>query len=228
VALREGALAIHAGEIVGVAAVEGNGQRELLRAVAGLVHPLRGRLEVAGPVAFVPEDRTTEGLIPALSLVENLTLGLGERAGWVSGGRIRRIDWVAARRRTAELIAQFGVRAAGPGAAAASLSGGNQQRLVIARALELAPRVIVAENPTRGLDVRATREVHARLRAAAAAGAAVLVYSSDLDEVLALATRLVVVAGGAVLEPPADAGRGEIGALMLRGRAAERDRGGSG
>ncbi|HEU4700602.1 MAG TPA: ATP-binding cassette domain-containing protein [Gemmatimonadales bacterium] len=220
VVLRDGSLVVRAGEIVGVAAVEGNGQRELLRAVAGLVQPLRGRLEVAQPVAFIPEDRTTEGLIPELSLAENVTLGLGDRAAWVHGTRLRRIDWRAARRRTAELIRQFGVRAAGPTAPAASLSGGNQQRIVVARALELAPRVIVAENPTRGLDVAAAREVHERLRAAAAAGAAVLVHASDLDEVLALATRVLVVAGGAILAPGPAPTRATVGALMLRGRAS--------
>ena len=205
-------LSIRGGEIVGVAGVEGNGQRELLRAVAGLAAPASGSLEVAQPVAFIPEDRTTEGLIGEMSLTENLVLGTSDTPGWDGPGGIR---WAAARRRMDELIGTFGIRASGPAAEARTLSGGNQQKVIIARALERAPRVIVAEHPTRGLDILAAREVHDRLRAAAAAGAAVLFSSGDLDEVVQLATRVVVVAGGRLLDVPAGAGRSEIGAAML-------------
>ena len=213
-ALRQGSLEVRPGEIVGVAAVEGNGQRELLRAVAGRVHPLRGRLEVARPVAFIPEDRTSEGLIPELTLTENVVLGSRADEPWTRGGRI---DWRAAERHTAELLRAYDVVAEGPRAPASSLSGGNQQKVVIARELSRMPRVVVAENPTRGLDLRATAAVHARLREAAEAGAAVLVHSSDLDEVLELAGRVLVVSRGVVAEPGAAAGREEIGAMMLAG-----------
>ncbi|HET7425128.1 MAG TPA: ABC transporter ATP-binding protein [Gemmatimonadales bacterium] len=215
-ALRQGSLEVRPGEIVGIAAVEGNGQRELLRAVAGRVLPLRGRLQVAGPVAFIPEDRISEGLIPELSLTENVVLGSGREEPWMRGGRI---DWRAAERYTAELLRAYDVVAAGPRAPASSLSGGNQQKVVIARELSRRPRVVVAENPTRGLDLRATAGVHARLREAAEAGAAVLVHSSDLDEVLELATRVLVVSRGVVAEPPSGeaASREEIGAMMLAG-----------
>ncbi len=211
-ALRGASLTIAAGELVGVAAVEGNGQRELLRTIAGLARPLRGRLEVAAPVAFVPEDRTTEALIGELALTDNVVLGLGRGAPWVHRGRL---DWKAARERTSSLIRRFGIRASGPDAPAGALSGGNQQKLVIARALELAPRVVIAENPTRGLDIHAADDVWRRLAAAAAGGAAVLVYSSDLDEVLERADRAVVVAKGAVTPARAGAGRAELGAMML-------------
>jgi simple sugar transport system ATP-binding protein len=215
-ALRQGSLEVRPGEIVGIAAVEGNGQRELLRAVAGRVLPLRGRLQVARPVAFIPEDRTSEGLIPELSLIENVVLGSGRDEPWTRGGRI---DWRVAERYTAELLRAYDVVAAGPRAPASSLSGGNQQKVVIARELSRRPRVVVAENPTRGLDLRATAGVHARLREAAETGAAVLVHSSDLDEVLELATRVLVVSRGVVAEPPSGraAGREEIGAMMLAG-----------
>ena len=211
-ALRGASLTIAAGELVGVAAVEGNGQRELLRTIAGLARPLGGRLEVAAPAAFVPEDRTTEGLIGELALTDNVVLGLGRGAPWVHRGRL---DWRAARERTSSLIRRFGIRASGPDAPAGALSGGNQQKLVIARALELAPRVVVAENPTRGLDIHAADDVWRRLAAAAAGGAAVLVYSSDLDEVLERADRAVVVAKGTVTAAPTGAGRAELGAMML-------------
>ena len=215
-ALRRGSLEAYAGEIVGIAAVEGNGQRELLRAVAGRMHPLRGRLQVSKPVAFIPEDRTSEGLIPELTLTENVVLGSATDDPWMRGGWI---DWAGAEAHTAELLRAYEVVAPGPRARAGSLSGGNQQKLVIARELSRRPRVVVAENPTRGLDLRATAAVHERLRSAADAGATVLVHSSDLDEVLELADRVLVVSRGVVSEPrsgPA-AGREEIGAMMLAG-----------
>jgi ABC-type uncharacterized transport system ATPase subunit len=170
IAVRRATLSIRAGEIVGIAAVEGNGQRELLRAVAGRLQPLRGRREVAGPIGFVPEDRTTEGLIPELTLTENVVLGSRSDDPWLRRGRI---DWRVARARTGTLLKEFDVAAPGPEAPASTLSGGNQQKLVMARELARDPRVVVAENPTRGLDIRATEAIHARLRAAAAGGAAV-------------------------------------------------------
>jgi simple sugar transport system ATP-binding protein len=212
VAVHDAELRVRAGEIVGIAAVDGNGQRELLRALAGLAMPSGGTLEVAQPVAFIPEDRTHEGLIPALSLTENYVLGVLDRLPLASG---LRIGWRAARRRTAALVTQADVRATGPAAAAATLSGGNQQKFIVARALEIAPRVIVAENPTRGLDLHATAAVHAQLEQAAADGAAVIVHSTDLDEVLALATRVVVVAAGRLRSVSVGADRDAVGRLML-------------
>jgi len=214
IAVRRATLTIRAGEIVGVAAVEGNGQRELLRVVAGRLQPLRGRRDVAGPIGFIPEDRTTEGLIPSLSLVENVVLGSRRDDPWIRRGRV---DWKVARARTASLVQEFGVVTSGPDAPAASLSGGNQQKVVVGRELSRQPRVVVAENPTRGLDLRATEAIHTRLRRAAADGAAVLIYSSDLDEVLELAGRLLVATRGSISEVPSGATRAEIGELMVTG-----------
>lgn len=214
IAVRAATLSVGAGELVGVAAVEGNGQRELLRVVAARVHPLRGLREVAEPLAFIPEDRTTEGLIPEMTLTENLVLGSSRGEPWLRGSTV---DWPLAHARTAALLQEYAVAAPGPWVSAGSLSGGNQQRLVVARELSKGPAVVVAENPTRGLDVRAAAAIHARLRRVAASGAAVLFHSSDLDEVLALATRLVVARRGELLEPPPGATREAIGALMLAG-----------
>ena len=214
IAIRHAALVVGSGEMVGFAAVEGNGQRELLRAIAGRIAPLRGRLEVAPPVAFIPEDRTSEGLIPELDLTENVALGLGLDARWIRRGWI---GWGEARARTASLLQEFAITASGPRAKAASLSGGNQQKLIVARELARSPAVIVAENPTRGLDVAAASAIHARLRFAAAAGAAVLFHSNDLDEVLALAERVIVVARGVISEVPPQTSRATIGAMMLGG-----------
>jgi len=189
------------GELVGIAAVLGNGQRELLRSIA------------VGPgTAFVPEDRTTEGLIAVMTVTENMVLGLDTDPRWSRGARI---DWNVARTHTADLIERFGIRAPGPDAPAAALSGGNQQKVVLARALEQGPRVLVAENPTRGLDIQATVEIHDRLRAAAAQGVAVLVYSTDLDEVLELLQRVLVVHVGKVREAPEGADRRVVGEMML-------------
>ena len=212
IAIRHGTLSVHSGEIVGVAAVEGNGQRELLRAVAGRIVPLRGKLQVSQPVGFIPEDRTSEGLIPALSLTENVVLGLGPDGSWMHGGRI---VWREAEARTAELLEQLGIVATGPRMRAESLSGGNQQKLIVARELSRGPAVIVAENPTRGLDISAAADIHARFRAAAAAGAAVLFHSADLDEVLELAQRVIVVTRGVIAEAPRSASRAQIGEMML-------------
>ena len=214
IAVRGASLSVLAGEIVGIAAVEGNGQRELLRAIAGRIRPLRGRLEVAAPIGFIPEDRTSEGLIPEFSLVENVVLASEPDDPWMAA---RRVDWRAARARTGELLEAYGIVASDPDVPASSLSGGNQQKVVVARELARRPAVVVAENPTRGLDVRASVEIHRRLRDTAEQGAAVLVYSSDLDEVVALSHRIVVLARGTLLGVPPGASRTEIGGLMLAG-----------
>jgi ABC-type uncharacterized transport system ATPase subunit len=131
------------------------------------------------------------------------------------------VDWASARRRTAALLPEFDVRAPSADVLAGMLSGGNQQKLILARALEASPGVLVVENPTRGLDVLASSAVHDRIRQAAARGVAVLVYSSDLDEVLDLSQRLLVVTRGQVTGMPATANRDEVGAAML-GVTAER------
>ncbi len=213
-AVRTVSLSLHGGEIVGVAAVEGNGQRELLRAVAGRAHLLRGKLEVAGHVGFIPEDRTTEGLIPELSLTENIVLAARGDEPWMRRGRI---DWARARGYTQDLIEEYGIAAPGPDVPAGALSGGNQQKLVSARELAPSPRVVVAEDPTRGLDLRAAAAIHDRLRAVAAGGGAVLLHSSDLDEVIACAHRVVVMSRGHLLEVPPGTSKATIGEMMVTG-----------
>jgi simple sugar transport system ATP-binding protein len=184
----------------------------LLRAVAGLLRPSRGELDVSARVSFVPEDRTSEALIAEFTLAENLAMSQGQSGAWIRGPWL---DWGAVERRTKELLGEFSVRAPGPRTPAIALSGGNQQRMVLASALERQPTVLVAENPTRGLDVKATAEIHARLREAANRGVAVLFHSSDLDEVTELADRVLVVRDGRVIELPRGATRQEIGARML-------------
>jgi len=211
----ETTFSVEAGEIVGLAAVEGSGQRELMHAIAGLVDLGRGEvgnLEVTGPVALVPEDRTTEALILDHTLVENLVLASGSHAPWI--GSWGRISWTEARDATRQILREFDVRAPGPDTPARSLSGGNQQKFVMGRALSRNPRVLVAENPTRGLDLHATAAIHARIRRAADDGAAVIFHSADLDEVLELADRVWVVARGRVTEARSR-DRETIGRMML-------------
>ncbi|HSQ31077.1 MAG TPA: ATP-binding cassette domain-containing protein [Gemmatimonadaceae bacterium] len=204
--VRDASLSIAAGEILGIAAVEGAGHRELLRLIAGRIRALRGTVDGERVVGFVPEDRQRDALVVDFSLAENVALlGAGARRG--------RIAWRTIAQRTEALVREFDIRAEGARLRARALSGGNQQKLVLARELSAAPRLLVAENPTRGLDIRATRGVHERLRRAAAGGTAVVIYSSDLDEVLALATRLVVVHAGQLRETSLD--RDDVGRAML-------------
>ena len=201
-------LDVEAGEIVAVAAVEGNGQRELMRAVAGLV-PYQGTCRVGhgGQVGFVPEDRQHEGLILEFSLTENLALG-GRHRFW--------LDRRFLEHQAATLIDEFGIRTAGGAQPVGALSGGNQQRVVLARVLSQQPALLVAENPTRGLDIRATADVHARIRRAARErGLGVLYYSTDLDEVLAIGDRIGIMAAGRWRWADEPRSRENVGALML-------------
>lgn len=199
-------LEIREHEIVGIAGVENSGHELLLRAAADRARPARGTIWRRGATALVPENRQRDALVLGFSLTENVALkGAGRRRG--------RMMWQRLRERTRALIAEYDVRAPSVDARVSELSGGNQQKLVLARELRDGPSIIVAENPTRGLDIRASAAVHERLRAAARAGAAVLVHSSDLDEVLALATRVVAVHSGRLMDVPNE--RESVGRAML-------------
>lgn len=195
-------LQVRGGEILGVLGVDGAGQRELLRLLAGRLEPSHGRVMRPSTVGFIPEDRLHDAVIPAFSLSENLALA-------EAGARRGVIPWDAERGRTAQLLQDYDVRAEGADAAMYTLSGGNQQRFVVGRERQRAPLALVAENPTRGLDVQATARVWEALRSVAAdTRGAVIVHSADLDEILALTRRIVVCFGGRVHEiaPPADPG----------------------
>jgi simple sugar transport system ATP-binding protein len=209
-ALHDVTIEIHAGELVGVAGVEGAGQHALLRLLAGRLAPTQGTIQLPADIGFIPEDRHREAVILSMSLTENLALrDLARRRG--------RMPWASISRSARNLIMAFDVRASGPAVPMAALSGGNQQRFVVGRAMEPLPSLLVAENPTRGLDVRATARVHEGLRAARDAGAAVILYSSDVDEVLELASRVVVMHTGRLHDVPAtreDVGRAMVGATI--------------
>lgn len=191
-------LRVHRGEVLGVLGVEGAGQRELLRLLAGRLQPTSGTVRRPAVVGFVPENRLHEAVIPDLSLTENRLLAQASALGRV-------IRWRDEDSTTVEMMREYDVRAESAGAAMRTLSGGNQQRFVVGRERRLAPDALVAENPARGLDVHATARVMAALRGVAAERrGAVVVHSADLDEILALTTRVVVCYAGAVHEiaPP--------------------------
>lgn len=219
-------LTVDRGEIVGVAGVEGNGQSELTAVLAGMMAPAEGRIHLgdteltarspqeitAAGVGIVPEDRHAVGCVTGMSLAENIYLNrLGEFARF---GFLKR----AALEREAEAMMQrFDIRARGPGAAFSSLSGGNQQKAVLAREITL-PNLscLIAAQPTRGLDVGAVAAVYSQIRDACARGVAILLVSSELDELLTVADRIVVLYRGRIMGSCAadPARRAEIGAMM--------------
>jgi simple sugar transport system ATP-binding protein len=219
-------LIVNRGEIVGVAGVEGNGQTELGNAIAGLTRPSSGRVFAGGRdltgkspreitaagVGVVPEDRHAVGCIADMTVAQNLFLNRLNR--FARAGLMRER---ALREQAQELMQRFDVRAAGPDARFSSLSGGNQQKAVLARELTLDKLVfLLAAQPTRGLDVGAVESVFKLIRVACEHGAGVLLISSELDELIAVADRIVVLYRGRIMgeRPAAAAHRDAIGAMM--------------
>jgi simple sugar transport system ATP-binding protein len=213
------------GEVFGIAGVDGNGQAELADCLAGLLRPSDGSIQVSGgapaanPATFrhagvmvIPADRQRRGLALPLSVTENLALGVYDKGEFRRGPLLL---WPRLRERANGLIRRFDIRATGPDVPVRALSGGNQQKVVVARALADAPRVVVAANPTRGLDVGAIAYVHDSLRRVQAAGAAVILISTELEEVLSLSDRVAVLYEGRFsgIVPP-NTPREEIGLLM--------------
>jgi ABC-type sugar transport system ATPase subunit len=199
-------MAVRAGEIVGIAGLVGSGRSALLEGVAGL-RPVRGgSVHAAAPPVFVPEDRQRKGLVATLCLRENLFL---PASGWL-------LHVGAERRRAVEWIERLAIRSSGSEAAIGSLSGGNQQKVLLARALRHAPRLLLLDEPTAGVDVGAKAELHAAIQRLAAADTAVLLASSDLPELLALCDRIAILYRGAcagILDVPG-ATEEQIAALM--------------
>lgn len=218
-------LELHAGEIVGVAGVEGNGQRWLGDVLSSLVALDGGGVLVDGEpvstkrpgamgragIAVIPEDRHDSGVVLDMTVAENLVLDDPSRLA-----RAGVIDARDLRARAERLIAEFDIQCLGPNAPLWSLSGGNQQRVVLARELSMGPKVLIAAQPTRGLDVGAIEYMTGRLRAVAAAGVAVLLISSELEEILDLAHRIVVMSNGRIVGElaHADATAERLGMLM--------------
>jgi simple sugar transport system ATP-binding protein len=222
-----------AGEIVAIAGVDGNGQSELIEALTGLRGASSGKVllldkDVTGSSAsrildiglgHIPEDRQRRGLVLEFSLAENLALHdfdkePNSRFGWLYPQRLVQ--------RATTLLRQFDVRGGGPQTRAGALSGGNQQKVVLAREMSRGPRVLIAAQPTRGLDVGAIEFVHRRLIEARDGGEAVLLVSLELDEVLSLADRILVMYEGRIVaEYGPDVTEEELGIAMTGGRTKE-------
>lgn len=197
---------VGAGEIFGIGGVDGNGQTELAEGLVGLRSLENGRLQWKGEnftagqhprTGYIPQDRRRAGLAASLSVESNLLFDAIRDPAYKRGPFLQRRK-LASLAQT--LIAAYDIRTPSAATPASSLSGGNQQKIVVARALHAQPEWIVAVNPTRGLDIGATRFVHAQLRQAQARGAAIVLISTDLDELAALSTRQAILSGG-VLTP---------------------------
>jgi general nucleoside transport system ATP-binding protein len=223
---------VRAGEILGLAGVDANGQSELIDAIAGLRHVNSGRIVVDGHdmtnahaketldagVGHIPEDRHRRGLVLPFSLTENLALHAYRHAPNSRRGLLNLRAMVA---RTRKLLAEFDVRGGTPATPAFALSGGNQQKVVLAREIDGDPKVLIAAQPTRGLDVGAIEFVHRRLVEQRDAGRAVFLVSLELEEILSLSDRILVIYEGRIVgEFPPTATEEELGFAMTGGRAA--------
>lgn len=223
---------VRPGEILAVAGVQGNGQTELIEAMVGLADRVSGSIALGGVelvgksvraildegVGFVPEDRTEDGLVGTFSVAENLILDRSGDKAFVSGGTIRRgvlDDFAKAR------IAEYDIRTQGADVPAGTLSGGNQQKVVIAREMSRDLKILVAAQPTRGVDVGSIEFIHKRIVETRDAGIPVVVVSTELDEVAALADRIAVMYRGAIVGiVPGDTPRDVLG-LMMAGEKPE-------
>jgi general nucleoside transport system ATP-binding protein len=215
--VRDVSWTVSPGEILGIAGLTGSGQVELLEAVAGVRRVERGTVRLAGEdittlpvrarqmrgIAYIPADRHRDGFVGALSVTENLALGAIGDPPVSRYGVLRRAAMTA---RAADSIARFDIRVADPRVAASTLSGGNQQKLILARELTREPSVILCCYPTRGLDFAASAAINEELRRCCQRGAAVVIVSIDLDELVELADRILVMQGGQI--------RGEIDARL--------------
>jgi general nucleoside transport system ATP-binding protein len=223
-------LVVHAGEVLGIAGVEGNGQTELVETIMGMRRATGGRILLAGKditrahtlqrreagIGYVPEDRTRHGLLATQPLWANRILGYQSRKPVARGGFLGLLDRAAARRDTERIVAEFDVRTPGVDVPAAALSGGNQQKLVVGRELSNDPVLLIASHPTRGVDVGAQAGIWEELRRARHRGLAVLLISADLDELIGLSDSIKVMLRGRLVADadPATVTPEELGAAM--------------
>jgi simple sugar transport system ATP-binding protein len=222
---------VRSGEIVGIAGIEGNGQTELIEALSGLLRPTGGRVEFDGKditnrsarelkelgIAHIPEDRHKRGLLLHSDLAENSILGVHYRPPMTAAAGF--MNNAAIDQRIKEIIENFDVRPRNPDLPAKALSGGNQQKLIIGREFELKPKLLLVSQPTRGVDIGAIEFIHRKLIGLRDAGSAVLLVSAELEEVTALADRLLVIRDGKIVGEvdPTVTSTEEIGLMMTGG-----------
>ncbi|MEJ2641910.1 MAG: ABC transporter ATP-binding protein [Desulfosarcinaceae bacterium] len=223
-------LTVRTGEILGIAGVEGNGQTELVEVLTGLRPSLRGRVAVAGReigglsprqvrasgVGHIPEDRHRRGLVLEYTVADNTILGIHYQPPFVKSWGVAVLDPAPIQAKAERLVAEFDIRPTDPQNLAGNLSGGNQQKVVVAREMDQQPKLLIAAQPTRGVDVGSIEFIHKRLIEARDAGAAVLLVSADLDEVLSLADRIAVIYEGQIVGElvPEEATEERLGLLM--------------
>jgi simple sugar transport system ATP-binding protein len=229
-ALRGVSFSVRAGEIVGIAGVEGNGQTQLAEVLAGLIHATKGKIYLAGQditslsvaerfekgLAHIPEDRHKRGLVLDFTISENSILGFQDRPPFARG---LSINYKQVEHFSQQLLAEFDVRAPNTSVLAGGLSGGNQQKLVLAREFARHPRLLIAAQPTRGLDVGATEFIHAQLLNARQQGAGVLLISLELSEIMQLCDRILVIYEGRIVAEcdPDQVTEAQIGLMMTGG-----------
>jgi ABC-type uncharacterized transport system ATPase subunit len=229
--VRDVSFAVRSGEIVGIAGIEGNGQTELIEALSGLARSSAGSIEFEGKdvtnssarelkelgIAHIPEDRHKRGLLLHSDLAENSILGVHYRPPVAAAAGFMNTTAISAR--VSEIIENFDVRPPDPTLPAKSLSGGNQQKLIIGREFELKPKLLLVSQPTRGVDIGAIEFIHRKLIGLRDAGSAVLLVSAELEEVTALADRLLVIREGKIVGEvdPKVASAEEIGLMMTGG-----------
>ena len=226
-AIRNLSFQLRAGEILGIAGVDGNGQRELADAIAGIAPISQGKIQVAGAVApmgkaapkigYIPEDRQRQGLVMSFTIARNLILKAFEKLPFC---RKFLLQNSVINRYAEAAIARFDIRASSPKLKAHQLSGGNQQKIILARELEGEPALIIAMQPARGLDIGATESVQRALLAQRERGAAILYISTELEEVMAMSDRIAVLYAGQFLDilEGATATIAQVGWLMSGGQ----------
>jgi simple sugar transport system ATP-binding protein len=232
-ALRDISFDIREGEILGIAGVEGNGQSELVEVLTGLRQAQNGQVKLNGQVitnytprairesgaCHIPEDRHRRGLVLDFSVAQNMVLGIHYRSPYVRNMLLDVINFRAIREKAQRLLAEFDIRPPDQENPAGNLSGGNQQKVIVARELDQDPRLLIAAQPTRGVDVGSIEFIHQRLLQARDNGKAVLLISADLEEILSLSDRIAVIYEGRIVGilDPAEATEARLGLMMTGG-----------
>ena len=232
-ALRDISFTVRAGEVLGIAGVEGNGQSELVEVLTGLRRAQSGQIELNGQAitnltprmirergtCHIPEDRHRRGLVLDFSVSQNMVLGIHYRAPYVRHTLLDVINFAPIREKAQRLLQEFDIRPPDQDNPAGNLSGGNQQKVIVAREFDQNPKLLIAAQPTRGIDVGSIEFIHQRLLQARDNGKAVLLVSADLEEILSLSDRIAVMYEGQIVGilEPAEATEARIGMMMTGG-----------